>query len=96
MLPAYSGKKIEVDCLENLSPVEEETDDHDDDYEGHHIPIKIECCYHRCCVVHRIATICNNGLYDLRCVNSVRNVIGVANIGDIAPIISMGNFVRVD
>lgn len=89
MLPVYRGKKIEVDCLENLSPVEKETDDHDDEYEDYHIPVKIEAFHH-------VTTMCNNSLYDLRRANSVRHVIGVAHIGDIDPRIRVRNIVRID
>lgn len=73
----------------NLSPVEEETDDHDDEYEDYHIPVKIEAFHH-------VATMCNNSLYDLRRANSVRNVTGVAHIENIAPAIRVGDIVRID
>lgn len=80
----------------NLSSVEEETDDDDDSYEDHHIPVKIEAFYHRGCVAHRIATMRNNGLYDLRRANRLRYVTGVAGSRDLAPIIRVGDIVRVD
>ena len=76
----------------DLSPVKKETDDHDDDYEDYHIPIKIETFHYRGRVARCVETVCGNGLYDIRCADDVRNVAGAADAGEIDRAISMTRY----
>jgi len=92
----YTEEKDSPRRSGNLSSVQDETDDQDDGYEDYHIPINIEVCCHRYCAVHRVATMCNNGLYDLRCVNTVRNITGVASGRDTVSMVCVGDIIRID